>query len=201
MRAILILAGLMFCALSFSQLKRGTVLVSGNSNLGAVFGSFKEKSQESEEPKATKTFNMNIQPKMGLFVARKMALGVMLDWRLGNIKNPVDEKTNSSEILFGPFVRYYIETGSRELKFFVEGSGGIGNRTSTTTGNNSRKEEDYSIFFMNAGPGMAYFVTDRISLDLSVDYRWKREADKNSDTEQRTIYKNFGFNLGFSLIL
>lgn len=200
MRAILFLSGLLFCSLAFSQLKRGTVLVSGNSNLGAVFGSYKEKSQISEDPKATKTFNMNIQPKMGLFVARKMALGVMLDWRLGNTKSPVDEKINNSEILFGPFVRYYLETGSRELKFFAEASGGIGNRT-VTSSENSNDNEDFSVFFMNAGPGMAYFITDRISLDLSVDYRWKREADKNSDTEQRTIYKNFGFNLGFSLIL
>lgn len=98
-------------------------------------------------------------------------------------------------------MRYYVETGNRELKFFAEASGGIGNKSVTTKNDPGNSNQDYSMFFMNAGPGMAFFINDRICLDLMVDYKWLRQANKNSDTEQRTIYKNFGVNLGFSLIL
>ena len=152
-----------------------------------------------------KTSSFNLGGQFGYFIADGLLTGIGIEYgSLTNITSEVadlngdgyDDEYNSKDkytsLAFSPFVKYYIPLGQNAL--FLSSSYTFG------TLNNSREEEyDYTGSFqdddfdnegepyktsrLEFGSGMAFFLTESISLEPSVNY-----ALNTYTQEQKDVY-------------
>ncbi|MBC7745062.1 MAG: outer membrane beta-barrel protein [Flavobacterium sp.] len=112
-------------------------------------------------------FNFNLTPKVGYFIADDLAFGPEVNIGLN---------TNSGSTAFnygiGGFGRYFLSSTAasdvvRGSRFFVEGSAGLTGTNVKVKGSVSSNTNGLGIGF---GPGLSYFVTDRIALEGLLKY-------------------------------
>ena len=147
MKKILLLASA-FCLtgiVSNAQTQKGYYLIGGNiANMG---GNTNEKS-----------FNLKLEPKAAWFVQDDLAIGgqVSVGLDAGRGRGP------AINYFVGPMARYYFGdqdlNTTKQTRIFAEANAGIGG---TNGGGRSTNG-----FEAGAGPGLAFFVNENISLEL-----------------------------------
>jgi hypothetical protein len=183
---------LFFSAVSYAQINRGSLLIGTNFNL-------LYQNTDNSDPKAiysnTKANIVGIDPRAGYFIIKNLAIGV--EGRYFN-----EKRQNSSPRIiqdqeytghsFSPFLRYYLKIGSK-VNFFAHGRiGGYDKSTSDSrihqleTGKVSTYRTDRVNQDISLAPGMVFFVTDRMGLEIifgSVLYRFSRNKILSTDEE------------------
>jgi hypothetical protein len=134
---------------------------------------------------STKTFQFNVDPKLGYFFRDNIAIGGQGTIGLSFYKG-------GSTVNYGvaPFIRYYFpETATRTGRWFGEGSLGI---------NGSHKknsEEDLPVSLMlGLRGGYAHFIARNVAIEGTLGYTFTR-ADISSSSGDSGLGLAFGFQI------
>ena len=170
-------------ALSFAsqaQTEQGKVIVGG----GIGFSSNEVKDSGS------KTTSFNIQPNVGYFVSDNIAIGAGIgyNWSKNENENLTDATYNSFRV--APFARLY--TANSPVRFFGQlsvpmawGSNKVDDKKTASTAN----------YGVNLSPGIAYFPTENIGIELSVRGLYYSNNNSTSEaTDIKTTSNSFGLD-------
>ncbi|MCB9347060.1 MAG: outer membrane beta-barrel protein [Lewinellaceae bacterium] len=142
----------------------------------------------------------SIAPSVGYFLIDNLALGIGLDYTFNQVKNKTQATNKDSDLLFGPFARYYIPM-TDDMSFFLEANFGFGNSSDDQEVGGVQQNISTNIFAVGVGPGFTIFSSDAIGIETLVKYNYARsDFDTNiggvrAKTMTRT--NQFDFSVGF----
>jgi opacity protein-like surface antigen len=179
----------------FSVNLNAQVFVGGNFGMRLSGGTYDDNSK-----KPTK-FELNIAPTAGKFISEKTAIGVALNFGTSNENNNEDIEVVDKITAFGisPFIRYYAVSFN---KFSVFGQGTVG---VSFAHHNQKVEGDLekgpksSQISLGIVPGLAYELSDRISLETTLNIfnlGFAHTSVKDSDGTDAEKSTAFGFGAG-----
>ena len=199
---------------AYSQISAGTVSIGGALNYG-------RSANKNEIPPATIGINsdytstsLNIQPIVNYFISDNLSLGINTGISIGRYKqiesgryadpNQSFERSYDRKervVYFGPVARYYKFIGDKFALFGQFGAGYKNNyfsdynnyNNSTTYSYNGRSQG----FYANLSPGLTFFPTKQLGLELSVNgLSYDRLSRKKDGVKwsNSTLYTNFGLS-------
>ncbi len=197
--------------LSFSlfslQYLSAQVTEAGNFMIGSTLGLSSAQSritqvdaqgEESEETPSSTQFS--IAPSIGYFIMDEFAVGIGMDYTFSKVDNSSEDYTRDSDLLFGPFARYYF-LATDDSALFLEANFGFGNSRDDKELAGQTQKINTNIFAMGFGPGFTVVSSGSIGIEALVKYNF---AKSDFDTEiagikQQTISKTnqFDFSVGF----
>jgi len=178
-KALLIIISILITCNIKGQITKRNWMVGGN-------GLF---STQSENLRGTnvKGLNIEISPGIGYFFLDKFAGGARISLKYSKIEyNSVAD--NTTQIGFGPFLRYYILSTEKRINFFGETSF----KYSNLSGNNFKSYSE-NTFRVSAGP-VIYFNSS-VGLEFTLNYEVFNSNATNTD------YKTFYLGIGFQIHL
>lgn len=149
----------------------------------------------------------NFAPAIGYFFTDNVALGIGLDYTLNASTSPdsftdpssSDDKSVDSDLLFGPYGRYYFPLGE-DKAFFLEGSFGIGSSVNDIEIDGNSQTTATNVMAVGFGPGFTIFSNDAIGIEALAKYNWARsntDIDVNSITTESTSFTSaLDFSVG-----
>lgn len=137
---------------------------------------------ETTSNDATAT-QFNVNPKVGYFAGQDFALGISMDYTSNRVKEPNDvadpaaglDRDFDSDLLFGPFARYYLNVGD-EMYFFGELSFGFGSSVDELTIGGEEQTTSTNVFAASIGPGFTIISTSAIGVEALVKYNFARSS-------------------------
>lgn len=200
-RLVFILPLLLLSFSGFSQLQKGNKILGGTLNYSTT--TYTSDNSGVAGGSNSKTNSFNVSPLMGVFVSDRTVLGLMVNsytYR-NESTNAGQEFTNeNNQFGFGPFVRKYFPVkewvafyGQADLRY---SSGKIKQTYSNSP--NQNYERSTNAFNLAATLGLAFFPTNWMSVDLSMNpISFSHSVNKNevgsSYPDQNT--NSFNFNL------
>lgn len=138
-----------------------------------------------------KNNSFSILPQVGFFVADNIAVGARLGYAWSEEKESSDDKYATSEFVVAPFGRIY--QGDGQVKFFGQLSAPMSWGTIKEDGDKTATTANYGVAL---APGIAYFPTEKIGIELSVrGLYFESQTSKNEATDAKTTVNNFGLNV------
>lgn len=146
-----------------------------------------------------KTTTFNLSPAGGYFFMDGLLAGVNLGLSSSTSKNE-QRKQSSSAVVFGPFLRYYGNIPAmRQLKWTAEAAIAFGaNKNKTKVGSNKYENKD-GLFSVSLGPGVAWFLNNRVSVEAQLAYERLSVKDKETRIENST--GRVGLRVGLGVFL
>lgn len=147
----------------------------------------------------TKTFSFN--PSAGYFIMDNLAIG--LSFNITSSKTEIDDENynKSTSTLIAPTAMYYFPVDGK-IRPFAQLSIGlqsVTNKAKTPSGMyNSEYKQTLNGCGVNIGGGVAYFVSNYVSIDLCLSYT-KSSLKDTDDKEFKHKQSTFGSNIGISL--
>ncbi len=161
--ALVVSLTLIFATSASAQITgRGTFMIGGELGLSSSSSTFTANG-DSETSSATQ---FNIAPSIGYFFVNNLAIGVGIDYTLNTSEDRLD-----SDLLFGPFVRYYIPFGDDKALFF-EADFGYGNTADRSGTGDNATQSLTQIFAGGIGPGFTIFSNDAIGIEALAKYKF-----------------------------
>ncbi|HEY5461895.1 MAG TPA: outer membrane beta-barrel protein [Hanamia sp.] len=167
-----------------AQLTKGCWLTGGDA-------SFKSITSSPHTSTGSTQSITEISPIIGYFFFDKFSAGLKADI-LFNHYSIGDPRitSNSSNYLFGPYLRYYFLNGDKIVNLLAEANYEYGISTIKNDGV-SQKPSKYQQFTFMAGP--AFFFTRSVALEFTVGYYYANEIGFNSG--------NRGFQMGLGFMI
>ena len=131
-----------------------------------------------------------ILPHIGYFVQDNFAVGLGVGYAGSAEKSPVDVKTTLGEFAVSPYARLY--KGDGNVKFFGQLSVPMAWGTSKIDGNKTGTTERYGAAI---SPGIAYFPTDRLGIELSVRGLYYEHASHKPQGGSKVGVNEFGLDV------
>ncbi len=146
-----------------------------------------------------KTTAFNLGPAGGYFFMDGLLAGVSVGLSSSTSKNE-QRKQSSSALVFGPFLRYYGNIPAmRQLKWTAEAAIAFGsNKTKTKAGSNKYENKD-GLFSVSLGPGVAWFLNNRVSVEAQLAY--ERLSVKDKETRIENSMGRVGLRVGLGVFL
>ena len=192
---------LMSCGMLSAQ-----ILDQGNFILGSTLGFSSSNSKVSllstnvdEKGNGPSSLQISVAPKVGYFLLDNFALGLGMDFTFSSLKEPNADRTDDSDLLFGPFFRYYfpIET---DIAFFAETNFGFGNSSDDQFIGEGKQSIRTNIFAIGIGPGVTILSSKGIGIEAIFKYNFARSKFKTQiggvDTETVTKTNQFDISIG-----
>lgn len=135
-------------------------------------------------------------PSVGYFLNDKIAVGARLGLAFASEEQTIvtgqklEFKANGFAI--APYGRYYLPLGNSKAYFFGEAYVNVGSIGLTRDGD---KLLSFSLFQVGVNPGVAYFISNRISFELRVNGINFSSFKEKEATEGNNVF-NFGPNFG-----
>ena len=209
-------------ALLFNLSTQAQAFNQGNFMMGGTLGFSAAESSvdvEAEGVSATnegaQTTQFNIAPAVGYFLLDKWALGIGLDYTLNRIREPVDiddpntdfEKSYDSDLLFGPYTRFYLPVGE-DKAFFLEATMGFGSSENQVSIDGVSQTISNNVLAIGFGPGFTILSNDAIGIEAQLRYNWARsnaeiifnEVKTNTQTYTNQIDFSIGFQVYFARV-
>lgn len=159
-------------------------------------------SQSNDEGQGPESFQWNIAPHVGYFLFDNFTLGVGLDYTFSREKQPNEDKNDDSDLLFGPFARFYVPFGG-DKAVFLEGNFGFGTSSDDLIVNGEPQSISTDIIAFGAGPGFTIFSNDAIGIETLFKYNFARSrfnvVDNGVTTETTTKTNQFAVSLGIQV--
>ena len=158
------------------------ILDQGNFMIGAATGFSTGKSRVksgTREDDGLAATQINFAPSIGYFVADRFVLGLGADFTRSEVTEPNKDKTEDSDLLFGPFTRYYIPVADNVAVFAVANFG-FGNSTDNQVVADVQQNIRTNILAVGAGPGLTVYADGGFGLEAIVKYNF---AKSNFDTD------------------
>ncbi len=189
-------AFLMLCIMSYSQTEKGTFLVSGRTSLEFVRSVTNFSYDGQSVPEANMDINsFRLYSGLGYFVANNLAAGLSFNYSLSTSFPSSGEKVKAGELILMPTLMYYIPLES-SVRPFIQAGAGYANATEEAGG----EKQFFSGIGYGAGAGVAWFVNEKISIDLGI--QWAATKMKYSeDTDVKLSGSSLGAAIGISLYL
>lgn len=187
MKKLMIAAAFVFAAFGVNAqttaegFSKGSMFLSGN--LG--FSSTKYPGGIDD----TKVSGFTFSPEFGYFVSNNIAVGIALGISSSKTDyGAFEEKFTGMQV--GAFGRYYFTPASRFSMFLNLGANYMTEKYEET----GDPDEKYNGFGVGFGPGLHYFISNRLALQTSIGVlgftSWKPDADGADATT------SFDFNVG-----
>lgn len=139
-----------------------------------------------------KTNSLSIAPSVGYFVADNIAVGTAIGYGWSEDKGANDLKTTQSVFQLAPFGRMYTNNHS-PVKFFGQLSVPM---AWGSVENNDEKEASVASYGVELAPGIAYFPTSNIGLELRVRGLYFNNASTTDEaTDIKTTVNSYGLNV------
>lgn len=123
-------------------------------------------------------FVFSFTPRYGVFVVDRIALG----GSLGINYNKIGEGNSVTDFSLGPFARLYI-LGGGDLQMFLDARASyLYSRQEIA----SRSDTEHGFQFLG-GPGLSYFLTDDISLDITLAYNYRTFGEDASSSNLKLL--------------
>lgn len=191
---------LMFANSMNAQTDRGSFMIGGELGLSSSSSSVTTNGNGNVGDQITtnNATQFNIAPSIGYFFANNFALGVGVDYTLNTSKDRLD-----SDLLFGPFVRYYIPFGEDKALFF-EADFGYGNTADQLETDQGTRQALTNVFAGGIGPGFTIFSNDAIGIEALAKYRFASGNNRittptNETFTSNSITHSFDFSVGLQV--
>lgn len=153
--------------------------------------------EETINPTSTQ---FNISPSIGYFLLDDFVLGIGLDYTSNRVDRGDGDNNLDSDLLFGPFARYYLPI-TEDMAFFLESNFGFGNSTDNLEIGGEVQKISTNIFAVGVGPGFTIFSSSAVGIEALVQYNYARSNfDTNIGGQKRnttTVTNQFDFSIGF----
>ncbi len=159
----------------YAQTEKDNLLIGGDFNLNYVF-----------VEDADDSFSFNVSAATGYFLQDNLVLGGGLNYSLGVFGSA---NVTSTSVGIFPLFRYYFAS-EMPVKFFIDLRPGF----VATVVNYDFGEDSDAGFNFRGGPGLAVFLSNDISVDMSLNYY--RDYNFNNSTTNR-----IGFNVGLQAFI
>lgn len=157
---------------SYSQITKGNWMVGGS-------GSFSSTSYNTRQNFGLSEFTLQISPNVGYFFADKFTAGIKTDFLIDNVKDGF----HFTNIVFGPFARYYFLPTENKINILTEAS--------YEYGSYSTPSSKLGILSFHAGP-VVYFNSS-VGMEFTLGYTSiKYSTYSGSDN---TIQLGIGFQI------
>ena len=160
---------------AFGQIQKGDVRIGGNLSIS-----------KSENP-GFEANRFSLNPNASFFISEQTSLGITLGFSNQKTNNGGTEQ-KTDQFAYGVFARFYKSMGD---KFYVYLQPGI------TLADGDVNGTDFSSFSFNVTPGLAYFVSEKIALEMGLGGFFYTSQDVGGVDSD-----NYGFNInltGFTL--
>ncbi|MBL7784025.1 MAG: outer membrane beta-barrel protein [Saprospiraceae bacterium] len=162
---------------AFSQVfNQGNFLIGSNVGFSTADSKVTSGGQSNE---GLSSNQINIAPSIGYFLLNNFALGVGADFTLHSITEPNGDKTDDSDLLFGPFARLYFPA-SESVAFFAVANVGFGNSADNQTVSGVQQSIETNIIALGAGPGLTVYTRGGFGIEAILKYNY---AKSKFDTE------------------
>ena len=170
--------------LSAQVLDQGNFLIGSTIGLSVAESNVKlQASSQNEEGDGPSSSQFNLAPNVGYFVVDQFALGIGMDYTFSAIKEPSEDRNEDSNLLFGPFLRYYVPVGD-DMAVFLQTDFGFGNATDDQMISGERQRISSNIFALGVGPGFTIFSNSAIGIEALFKYNFARSS---FDTEINVV--------------
>jgi len=186
---------------------KGNFLIGGTLGFSTASSSFEVNGDAGTvSGDAGRASQFNIAPAIGYFFSDNLALGIGLDYTLNTSNTPENttdpdsemNKSVDSDLLFGPFARYYFPLGE-DKAFFVESTFGIGSSVNQIEVDGNNQTASTNVMAIGVGPGFTIFSSDAIGIEALVKYNWARSNTDIEFQEATTETTSFTNALDFSV--
>ncbi|MDM1293138.1 porin family protein [Sphingobacterium sp. N143] len=132
-----------------------------------------------------KANSFSINPTVGYFVSDNWAVGTGIGYNWNKTESDKDNSIKVDAFQVSPFVRKYTANGP--VRFFAQLSVPMAWGTETSTTNNVEAKEKFERYGVELAPGLAYFPTSKIGIELKVrglyyNYNKNKTADVSTNT-------------------
>jgi len=189
MKRLLLLTALALTGISLmAQPTTGKVFIGGD----LLFAKGTEKEKVGNTTSVTQEVTqVQILPMAGYFISDKFAIGAQLGLSANVMKAPdgYATKRTYTGIVFSPFARYYLISGTAGL--FAEGYLGLENgnyKYVTTLGDYKTK---YNLFETGVAVGAYYYISPKLALECKfgrLGYSSETETDENDDKDISNVF-------------
>jgi hypothetical protein len=185
----------------------GQMLDRGNFMIGLTIGFSTADSKVSyqssnidEEGEGPSAIQFSVAPKVGYFLADNFVLGIGMDYTFSSVKNPNEDRTDDSDLLFGPYGRYYLPLGE-DMAFFLEANFGFGNSSDEQVIGEHTQRLNTNIFAVGLGPGFTIFSNQDLGIEALFKYNFARSKfdTKLNGVNTTTTTKTNAFDVGIGL--
>ncbi len=192
-KIVTVIALALICSGAYAQFNKGRILAGGGLGFSTITEKYEVGSTSGTVGKHT-SFTLN--PKAGYFIIDNLAVGVGLDITSTSFKaDGSSSKSGRSDVLFEPFVRYYLQPG-----VFFQGEVGFGGSTVKSVTGSTTTTTKYNTFAWDLGVGYAYFLNDYVAIEPLVQYGMQTLKGKD-DSTGKDKYSGLSINIGFQVYL
>ena len=195
---ILLLAGVMVV--------QGQVTAKGNFVVGASVGLSAAQSKVtqtgasgSEQEESPTSTLFSFAPSVGYFLLPEFALGIRMDYTINKVEQPGQNHIEDSDLLFGPFARFYLPIAN-DMAVLLEGGFGFGNSNDIQNFGDIQQKINTNIFAVSIGPGLTVFSNEAIGIEALFKYNFARsdfDTDIGGVKKQVLTHTNqFDFSVG-----
>lgn len=180
------------CMPVMAQPAGGKFFVGGHFSL---YGTVDKSKNGSTTEKDGSTTYFTIMPVAGYFLNDRIAVGAGLGFDTQIDKDPQStiEKSTTSKMVFNPFGRYYLVSGTGGI--FAEASMGFSVGTNKTFSNDVTDTENVFGFSALLSPGVYYYITPKLALEAKFGWFGFMSNVTKYDSDQKDIQNSFGIDL------
>jgi hypothetical protein len=198
---------LLLITVSFSQVEKGFFFINPNASF-----SLRNTKTKSSFPIESDQTSFSLRNQLGYFVRYNFAVGASLNYSyssteseqkgsgLGFPSNAFKSSSSQSSIQIGPFIRYYQEV-SEDVQVYLHLEYLYTNKffeTSSAVMDESEETTDTQIFY--GGLGLAFFLTEQSSIDLSLLYLYSnQDVSSNVSATRSGLVTAIGYSFYFTL--
>lgn len=202
-QSIIYVLAILFFAFSMSA----QVLDRGNFVIGSTFGFSTADSKviyttngveaEGEGPSA---LQLSVAPNIGYFIVDNFALGIGMDYTFSQLEEPNTDRTDDSDLLFGPFSRVYLPVGD-DMAFFLEANFGFGTSSDDQFIGEEKQSINTNVFAIGFGPGFTIFSNADLGIEALFKYNFARSEfnTENGGIKTATTTKTNQFDISIGV--
>lgn len=197
MRRIYLIGFLLFLsATAFAQTEKGQFIVSGRTSLDFTYSSTKVEGNQIPEgsDSSQDSYNFNISPALGYFVIDNLAVTLQASYGINNGKT----HNEIAQFAIMPGIVYYLPTEKNVRPFAQVGGGYVNISSKTPLSSGGFATQSFGGYTLAGGIGLAFFVKDNISIELSGQYA-RINTSYSADSSVKMDMNSFSGSIGFSL--
>ena len=177
----------------------------GNFVIGSTFGLATASSKVSQSIGGVSVQNptstqLSVAPSIGYFIMDDLAIGIGMGYTFNQVEQSDGDSNDDSDLLFGPFARYYLPVGT-DMAFFLEGVFGFGNTSNNLIIAGAPQQINTNILSIGIGPGFTIFSNSAFAIEALTKYNFARSKFNTNigGVQQETIARTNKFDLSLGL--
>lgn len=160
---------------AFSQVTgRGNFMLGGTVGISTAQSKITQTTSAGEsQDKSPTSSQISFAPSVGYFLLDRTAVGIRMDFTRSAVREQQADKVLDSDLLFGPFGRYYLPAG-KDLALFIDGGFGFGNSNDQQYFGEVSQRINTNIFAVGIGPGFTVFSEHGLGIEALLKYNFAR---------------------------